>query len=190
MAIKLNKRYILFTITGLLVVSNAFSAQNQDRLKLVNARLLRIEKQGNETVQMLEGDVLFTQGEATMSCDEAIRYEKRGDYVFIGNVRINTGKRKLFADRVLYNEFTRIEQAIGHAVIHDSLRSLSGNSITYYELDEMAVAENNVVLTDTVHTTTLTCGRVEYWRASGYAKAFIRPCLTKVDSTGSDSIQM
>ena len=190
MATKINKRYILIAIAGLLVISNAVSAQNKDRLKLVNARLLRIEKQGDETVQMLEGDVLFTQGAATMSCDEAIRYEKRGDYVFIGNVQIDTGKRKLFADRVLYNEFTRIEQAIGHAVIHDSARTLWGNSIVYNEYDEMAIAENNVVLMDSIHTTTLTCGRIEYWRASGYAKAYIRPCLTKVDSTGSDSIQI
>lgn len=165
------------------------SAQGQEeRLRLVRATRLTGQTIDGRVLQRLEGDVLFRQGAASMSCDQALRDEAAGTVVFMGRVRIDTGRRRLYAERVAYNEFTRVEEAEGHPVIYDSTRWLAADRLTYYEAEERARAEGRVMLADTARFTVLTCGRIDYLRASGYASATGSPRLVKTDSTGGDSL--
>ncbi|MBC7186755.1 MAG: hypothetical protein H5U38_06940 [Calditrichaeota bacterium] len=173
----------------MLVVGGSLRAQVQDeRLRLVRAARLSGQTVDGRVLQRLEGDVLFRQGQATMSCEQALRDEAAGTVVFMGRVRIDTGRRRLYAERVAYNEFSRVEEAEGHPVVYDSTRRLAAERLTYFEPEERALAVGRVVLADTARFTTLTCGRAEYFRATGYAVATHSPRLVKTDSTGGDSL--
>lgn len=177
-------------ILGVMLVAwGCLRAQVQDeRLRLVRAARLSGQTVDGRVLQRLEGDVLFRQGRATMSCEQALRDEAAGTVVFMGRVRIDTGRRRLHAERVAYNEFSRVEEAEGHPVVYDSTRRLAAERLTYVEPEERALAVGQVVLADTARFTTLTCGRVEYFRATGYAVATCSPRLVKTDSTGGDSL--
>ncbi|MCR4439288.1 MAG: hypothetical protein QHJ34_08610 [bacterium] len=164
-------------------------ARAQDeRLRLIRAARLSGQTVEGRILQRLEGDVLFRQGRATMSCEQALRDEAAGTVVFIGRVRIDTGRRRLYAARVAYNEFSRVEEAEGHPVVYDSTRRLAAERLTYFEPEERALASGRVILADTARFTTLTCGRLEYFRATGYGVATDSPRLVKTDSTGGDSL--
>ncbi|MDZ7338734.1 MAG: hypothetical protein ONB30_09355 [candidate division KSB1 bacterium] len=164
-------------------------ARGQDeRLRLVHAQRLTGQTIAGRVLQRLEGDVLFRQGRASMACDQALRDEAAGTVVLVGRVRIDTGRRRLHAERVAYNEFTRVEEAEGNPVVYDSTRKLAAERLTYFELEERAVAQGRVMLVDTARFTSLSCERVEYFRATGYARAIGQPRLVKTDTTGQDPL--
>ncbi len=180
-------RFRCAAVAMVLVMVAAALAQ-EERLRLVHAQRLTGQTVGGRTLQRLEGEVLFRQGAASMACDQALRDEAAGTVVLLGRVRIDTGRRRLQAERVAYNEFTRVEEAEGNPVVYDSTRTLSAHRLTYFELEERAVAEGRVVLRDTARFITLDCGRLEYFRSTGYAQALQHPRLVKTDSTGRDSL--
>ncbi len=178
----------MLTLALAALLSPVTTEGQDERLRLVRATRLTGQTVDGRVLQRLEGDVLFRQGAASMSCDQALRDEAAGTVVFMGRVRIDTGRRRLHAERVSYNEFTRVEVAEGHPVIYDSTRWLAADRLTYYETEERARAEGRVMLADTARFTVLTCGRIDYLRASGYACATDAPRLVKTDSTGGDSL--
>ncbi len=170
-------------------VKSGFAQTSDERLKGEADSALVVMINGRQ-VRRLVGNVRFRQGDAFMSCDSAVQYTDVGVANLHGNVYITTGIRELFAEKVTYNERTRVEEASGNVMLFDSTRILSSELLTYYENEEKAIARGAVSLEDTANYTILRCGYLEYQRQGGYAAAWSNPVLVKMDSTGADTLHI
>jgi len=179
---------LLILLLGM--TSAAMPQTDSGSLKLEHADSGRSLIEAGVTVMELIGNVHFTQDSLQVSCDRARRIADRSLIELIGNVDIREGPKWLRADRVNYFENLRVQEALGQVQMGDRTSRLSARKLTYYERDSLALAEQEVVLLHQEKRVQLTCGRVEYRRGSGYAKATLAPVLIEFDSLGSEHMRL
>jgi len=172
------------------MVSLSLAQTGTGPLKLQHADSGRSVIEAGVTVMELIGNVRFTQDSLQVSCDRARRIPDRNLIELIGNVDIREGHKWLRADRVNYFENLRVQEALGQVQMGDRTSRLSARKLTYYERDSLALAEQEVVLLHHEKRVQLTCGRAEYRRGSGYARATLAPVLIEFDSLGSERMRL
>jgi lipopolysaccharide export system protein LptA len=130
-------KYILILLLYPLLL---FSQQEKPtKIELIHADSLNYDKEVNQNVRRLVGNVALKHEDAVMNCDSAYMYAESNSMEAFGKIRINQG------DTV----------------------SLVGNHLDYDGNTSLAVVTGNVILTD--RKMTLTTDKINYNRKSGLA---------------------
>ena len=161
----------------------------EEKLRLIHADVLRGQKIGDQSVRQFIGDVLFRQGAATLSCDRATEYEGTGRYVLYGDVVYADTAKSLYGDKITYYESTKVAYVEGNVKLVDSTKTLTADRIRYHDEEEEAYATGNVFLADEKEFVELIGENAEYMRETGYAKVTGNNAkLVKTDSTQADTL--
>ena len=179
------KIYFIFIFLNCVIPSFA-----QDKLELIHADIVKGEKTPIGNAIIANGNVHFRQGSMEMFCQRVTWYKDQHETVFEQNVKIEDRSKILLADKVFYNDLTRLTRAIGNVVLIDSLHKLCADRANYYENEDHINADDNVIITDAENEVVLTGGHAEYWRNKEYAHVTINPVLIKKDSTGKEEIRV
>ncbi len=187
-AIKMQHALVAFL---LLIYSAASHAQTEPgKLRLEHADSLRgLEENGVSIIEAL-GHVRFVQDSATLTCDRARTMQAESRTEFIGNVMMHDGPKWLRADRVVAYENQKIQEARGQVALGDQTSQLTARFVRYYQLTEIAIAEEEVAITNSEHRVLLTCGKAEYHREKEYSKATIAPVLVELDSLQNENMRI
>ncbi len=158
------------------------------RASVENADLLSVGDSAGTRVQRLIGNVRLRQDETRLHSNRAIRYEGRGEILFVGNVVVFERGDTLFADRVLYTESTKVSRASGRVRLTDGEVVVTAPSAIYYTTDKHTEFTEGVHLVDS--STVLTSERGTYWseekRAefSGRVRLISEDVIVHADSLG------
>jgi lipopolysaccharide export system protein LptA len=155
-----------FLICGLLLIvfwltSNSAFAQKKEkkeRIKLEHANELEGDKRNGEKVNILRGNVIFSQKGAMMYCDSAYQYKKRNSIDAFGNVRMNQGDTiNLTGNTLNYNGDTKMALVKGNVVLRDRKMTLTTDALTYDMKNKLAsyttggkIKDENTTLTSQI----------------------------------------
>jgi lipopolysaccharide export system protein LptA len=67
---------------------------------------------------------------------------------------------------------------------------LTARTVTYFQNEERALAERDVVITNSERRMVLTCGQAEYLRHQEYSRATITPVLIEYDSVQTEKLRI
>ena len=170
--------------------SSAFAQTEPGKLRLEHADSLRgLEENGVSIIEAL-GHVKFAQDSATLTCDRARTIQSQARTEFIGNVMMHDGPKWLRADRVIAYEDRKIQEAMGQVALGDQSSQLTARFVRYFQLTEIAIAEEEVVITNSERRVMITCGKAEYHREKEYSKATIAPMLIEFDSLQNENMRI
>jgi lipopolysaccharide export system protein LptA len=126
----LKKSFLLFIISFVLV----FAQDN--RLRLKQANILENITIDGVSMQYLKGDVIFSKGDMTITCDWA-RFNQRTEQGFLfGKVSMNEDNQNLTCDSMFVDSPKDIMIAYGNANVWDTTYSLVADTLFYFsELD-------------------------------------------------------
>src|SRR4051812_23849792 len=82
---------LLFSLLTFAPSAFAQKKEKKERIKLEHANELEGDKRNGEKVNILRGNVIFSQKGAMMYCDSAYQYKKRNSIDAFGNVKVNQG---------------------------------------------------------------------------------------------------
>jgi len=176
--------YACLILCTLLGTVNAQEPAPPERLELVQADTLFGSVINGQQVQRLVGDVRFRQGDAIMTCDQALFYMSDETVVFMGHVHVLTDQKEIFADRMEYDSDTRVQVATGDVTLVDKSKTLTCQWMTYKRQEEQVIARQNVVITDHDQNLKLTGSEVDYDLKEAYAQVTGKPKFTSLDSLG------
>jgi len=150
---------------------------------LEHANSLSVSDEGGVTRQELRGDVKMTKDSMTVTCDYAVYYPDSGKAIFQYNVEFRDPHRVLYADRVVYNEFTEELDASNRVRIyqHDTLSATSRRA-RYFERLEQGYLYDNVRIREQNRRVQLSgkLGFLDHPREYGWVTG--DPVLTEMDS--------
>ena len=137
---------ILLLILVLIPISIIFASDG--RLHLVHADKTSGKMINNERIHVWKGSVDAYQDTVTMLCDSALFYENRDKVDFIGNVIIDDGHHKLWANIINYRTDLRVATCIGNVRISGEKDSLYADKFIYNFKDKSANGKGNVYILD------------------------------------------
>lgn len=181
--------FILLSILSALICGQKNWAQDE-RLRLLNFDIGEFETIAGQNVSKLKGNVQLQQGQAKLSCQEAIWYEAEERVILERQVVIDDGEKILTADYVLYFMALKKIEARGHVKIIDSLRTLMSEKLTYFENEEKIIADKQVKIIDTERHVELTGGHAEYFRNNDSVLVTFNPVFIQQDSLGKEQLRI
>lgn len=147
-------------LLNILLLFTYVLAQEDKRVNIVGKDLYGSELNG-ESIRRVIGDVIITQGNVRITCDEAIQYINRSDYELFGNVVIVRDTITLRTNRGFYNSNDQIAYSHDNIKLDDTHLLLEAN-IGYYLINEnKAQFRRNVVVYDKDNT--LTADYMDYY---------------------------
>ncbi len=177
-------------LIALLFTTSAFAQTEPGKLRLERADSLRgLEENGVSIIEAL-GHVKFLQDSATLTCDRARTIQAESRTEFIGNVVMHDGPKWLRADRVIAYEDRKIQEAIGQVALGDQTSQMTARRVRYFQITEIAFAEEDVSITNSDRRLLLTCGKAEYYRQQEHSKATISPVLIEFDSLQNENMRI
>ncbi len=141
----MNKVIFSFILIFLLISTILAS---DGRLHLVHADKTSGKMVNSERIHLWKGSVHAYQDTVTMFCDSAVFYENRNKVDFIGNVLIDDGHHKLWANIINYQTDLRIATCIGNVRISGENDSLYADKFIYNFKDKSAIGTGNVFIWD------------------------------------------
>lgn len=174
------------------VFAGSLLAQNLEpgKLRLVHADSGRSFVENGRIIRELIGHVKFVQDSAEMVCDRVRQIPAEARTVFSGHVQIREGAKWLRAREVVYFEDRQEQQAFGEVALGSGPNELRAKRVTYFQNERLAVADNDVVMTNSERRLQLTCGHLEYRRDEEYANATLSPVLVEFDSSGVEALRI
>jgi len=174
----------------LIFLISAISCFAQKKMELNNADVMKGITTHKGNAVMATGNVHFNQGNLHIYCQLVTWYRDLHETIFEQDVKFDDGEKILTANKVFYNDQTRITRAERNVVFIDSLHKLCADRVIYYENQEQIIADDNVVITDSKNEVKLTGQHSEYWRNKEYASMIGEPVLIKKDSTGQEEMRI
>jgi len=105
-------------------------------IEVLNTDVLSIEKNGDELLRKLIGNVQFRQDTVLMYCDSAYHFPDENRIEAMSRVRIVLSpQRTLSADRITYDGNTKVAELYNNIRLVDSATVLTTNRMTYYRAD-------------------------------------------------------
>jgi lipopolysaccharide export system protein LptA len=172
-------------ILGCLLLPVFLASQEKTQpvpLRLVYADSLIGTVHQGKTATRLAGRVQMVQGEAYLSCREAYWFERENRIQLFRDVAVHDGKRTLRADRVDYDGENKTESASGNAVLESPPRKISAQKLTYWQIEEKALAEGGAMVEDLLEKAVLRGNRITYDRKADFCTVEDGPALTKTDT--------
>ena len=168
------------------VAGSSPAKEQQERLRLIHADVLRRQDVDERVIQSLEGNVEFRQGETSIFCDIARQFITENKYALIGHVRIYDVGQTLLADTVVIYEAERKQVASGHVVSIADQDTTFADRITYFDAEDKLISEGHVRIVKPDDMTELTAGVAVYQRNENYGKVWDSPVWIQFDSLGAE----
>lgn len=164
--------------------------QEERRLRLIHADILKREVTGQQVLQILEGNVQLQQGHTIIKCDKATQFLGLAKYALIGNVEIFDVDKTLFADTVYFYQNSNEEVALGFVKVISDTDTITAEKMTYYEIQDKLIAEGNVRIVNSNDNIIITGGYADYDRSEQHRKIFQNPVLIEFDSLGNETMRI
>ncbi|MFQ5640488.1 MAG: OstA-like protein, partial [bacterium] len=107
------------------------ASEKKHPLRLIHADRLSRETIDNRVRQTLHGKVKFQQEKTTIRCDVVTQFVGEDPITLIGHVQINEPTRSLSADTVYFYEKIRKQVAVGNVVSITNSDTTTAYRITY-----------------------------------------------------------
>jgi lipopolysaccharide export system protein LptA len=160
------------------------------KLSLLHADSARSFEENGRIIRELLGAVKFAQDSMEMVCDRARQIPHEQKTIFSGNVQIRDGQRWLRAEKVIYYEKHKTQEAFGNVMLGSGPNQLRAKRVAYFQKERLAVADSEVVMTNSERRLQLTCGHLEYHRDEEYSRAMINPVLVEFDSSNAEVLNI
>ncbi len=168
-----------------------FLLNSQDNgLELIHADRTIGQIHNSEQVRYFEGAVHFRQDTLDMYCQKATFFDQQDRVDFEGDVSIDDGKHKLFADKIEYYPKTRTAICIGDVRISTTDDSLSADYLTYNFKTEGTRADHGLYVYSRKH-------QVQIWGTTGKhdpqsKKSIVeqQARLVRIDTSTTDTLEI
>lgn len=120
--------------------------RGDDRLRLERADVLENITVQGQAVQILTGNVVFTKGDLTLSCDRARYQEKSGLGNMVGDINVTQEDLTLTSDSLTFDSFNDVVTGFGQVHIWDQDYDLLADTLRYYTTLDSGLAWGNVRL--------------------------------------------
>ncbi len=134
-----------------------------------------------ESVREVSGNVVLTQGNVRITCNQAIQYLARNDAELIGNVIVTQDTLTIRTERGFYFGNLRKTTSNSKVTLDDKKIILSANQGEYFFDEQRAFFKNDVRLYDTVST--LTSETLTYYRNEDKAIAVGLVKIVDIENT-------
>jgi lipopolysaccharide export system protein LptA len=152
----------------------------KEKIKLDHADELEGDKRNGEKVNILRGNVAFSQKTAKMYCDSAYQYKKRNSIDAFGHVRINQGDSiNLTGNTLNYNGDTKLAIVKGNVVLKDRKMTLTTDALNYDMKAKMASYNSGGRMKDQDNTLTSQNGSYSTESKTLYFKKNVKVVNTK-----------
>jgi len=179
-----------FTMVFFTVLMAETGRPQEGRLRLVHADSLKGVEVNGVSVIEVSGHVVFEQDSMRMTCWRARQIAQQSRIEFYGDVNVHEGEKWLRSDSLIYYENRKVQEALGNVALGDRTNQLTAKKVTYFQNQDLAVAERDVVMTNSERRLVLTCGRADYNIEDEYAKATISPVVIEMDSAQNEQMRI
>ena len=145
----------------ILLLSSSYAQQNDDYITVVGKKMVGKTVNG-EAIREVSGDVVVTQGNIRITCNQAIQYISNNNAELIGNVILTQDSLTITTDHGFYYGFERKAESNSGVILNDKKVVLSSDTGVYFFKLDKAYFRHNVNLYDT--TTTLTSNILTYYK--------------------------
>lgn len=204
-----------------LIAILSLNASGQDStsqiVRLIHADSLVGYSSGGNSFRELNGHVLFSQGQTTLSCDRALQNLTTNQVDLFGNVVVhddtltlkakqaryfaktktvycdygvylNDTKRTLTADKGDYNSTDKVAHFAGNVFVQDSLSQLFANQLVYYREEGKTFADGDVRIISKENHVTVYGGHFENYEKKKYSMMKLAPVLVQIDTASDGKI--
>jgi len=119
---------------------------SDNKLHLVHADKTIGKTVNNERIHIWSGNVEAYQDTVFMYCDSSVFYEVQDKAIFIGNVLIDDGHHKLWANKIVYETKIRLATCYGNVRISGTNDSLFSDLFIYSFRNKSAKGKGNVFI--------------------------------------------
>lgn len=151
-------KYLLFILLSALTVK----AQQQEEIITVVGDSLVGKFVDGESIREVYGNVVLTQGNVVIHCDQAVQFISRNDAELIGNVVVTQDSITITTPRGFYYGDERTANSSSGVKLDDQKVILTAKSGDYFFNESRAFFTDSVKLFDT--TTTLTSDSLTYFQ--------------------------
>src|SRR5690625_195659 len=160
---KINKCAALFLILLPFFFLFSDAEAQQKQVTIINAsRIVGGTYQG-EQVRRILGQVHIRHDDLEMYCDSAYQFIDRSEIRAFGNIEIDTGEEKIWADTLRYFTDIDFSELRGRVIMEDDSTTLFGHSVDYGFSDKIAHFIDQIRLED--HRGTLKADSGYYYRS-------------------------
>jgi len=168
-----------------LFLSISYAQQNDDYITVVGKKMIGKTVNG-AAIREVSGDVVVTQGNIRITCNQAIQYISNNNAELIGNVILTQDSLTITTDHGFYYGFEKKAESNSGVILNDKKVVLSADTGVYFFNLDKAYFRHNVKLFDT--TTTLTSNKLTYYKnedrmtAKGVVKIVNKESVITADS--------
>jgi len=189
------KLFLLTFLTIVLIVSVIYSQnksfrRSSNRLELIHADVSRGIFKNGRLIRVLEGHVQARQDTLELYCDKAIYDEKEKKITLTDNVRLLRGKDTLTAKQITYFELQQVAVAEGNVQVNRPGQFLRSDYLEYYYKTDQMRASGHLILFDKENRITITAKRGEYIPEKKTTFVEKKAHLIRLDSTQTDTIHI
>ncbi len=148
-----------------LFISFSILIYGDDRLRLERADVLENITVQGQAVQILTGNVIFTKGNLTLTCDRAQYQEKSGFGNMVGNIEVTQEDLTLTSDSLTFDSFNDVITGFGQVHIWDKDYDLIADTLRYYTSLDSGLAWGKVRLKQ--ENQTITARQIAYRKKEG-----------------------
>lgn len=144
----------LFIILNVLVLSLSIGySQKKEGVRILHAGRAKGSEIDGESVTKLYDDVRLKKGDVLFSCDSAVQFKIKNDFIAYGHVKMIKGDSiTLTSDKLVHTGKTGISKFTGDVVLNDRHMTLTTNHLDYNKNTDVAYYyEEGVVVDDDVH---------------------------------------
>ena len=137
----------ILNIVLLAAAAQLLHAQSDDRLRLISADILENQQINGQSVQMLNGNVVFRKGPMEMLTDRAIFDRDRDRTNLAGSVSVTRPGEHLVCDSLIFYNLEDRIHARGHVRFDQEDQTIESRSLIYWTKLDSGVARDDVVMT-------------------------------------------
>ena len=135
------------------------------RFKLNKADLLENKYQNTESIQYLSGNIEFQKDSLTLTCENAIHYEKKGYAILTDSVKVRKNEVRINCDTLYFNSVIDRISSSGKPHIWTENYSLISDSLVYFSKKDSGIAIGNAQLSQ--NNQIIKADRLEYFKNKG-----------------------
>ena len=162
-------RTIKIIFLGLLFFVPVLTAQEKQEVIKVVGDSLRGKMINGESVREVFGNVVLTQGNVVVTCDEAIQYISKNNARLTGNVILKQDSLMITTDEGFYFGNEKKTKSTSGITLDDQKIILEADSGEYFFNENKAFFQSNVILYDTI--TTMFADELTYFQKEDRAVA-------------------
>ncbi|MCC6475869.1 hypothetical protein IT157_02330, partial [bacterium] len=174
----------------LLLPALLFAQSERNAVELRRANSLSYGEEDGQKVQKLDGNVEIAKDSLTIFCDNALYFQDQGRLIFRKNVQVMDGSRLLYANEVLYNDFSEEIEARGDVRIYQDTIVVYCDRAVYSERLQSGYLFDRVRIKYDPRNVTLKGSLGYFDHARKFAWVTRDPVLTRLDSTGRKNTEV